>query len=91
MMAALTGLVIYQFIIKNQVTVEGASKKDSSPISSSSLITNYLVGFGIVFPFIFYEPIYLIEYLTIESRALKMFGLAVPITLSLRCLEGKKR
>ena len=100
-MAAIAGIIMYQFIIKQQMEAQ-AEEQEQVPSSSSNdkrssmststsgitSINNYLVGFGIVFPFIVYQPLYMIEYLSIQSLALRMLLLSLPIVASLRCLEG---
>ncbi len=79
-MAASAGIVIYHFIIRQQQT----EQKTLSPSATPSL-----AAFGVVFPFIALEPIYLIEYLSIQNLGLRMMVLALPCGMSLRCLEGK--
>ena len=67
------GMFIYKFIVNNTKDVKS---------------TKYLISFGLVLPIILYEPIYIIQILDIENRALRMFLLALPITASLRLLEA---
>lgn len=76
-MAALAGALIYQFVLKEQ--------KHTSIFSSA---TPTLVAFGIVFPFVTLEPIYLIDYLSIQNVGLRMLVLALPCATTLRCLEA---
>ena len=76
-MAASAGVLIYHFIIREQ-----------KHASMSSSATSTLVAFGVVFPFMILQPIYLINYLSIQNLGLRMMVLALPCTGTLRCLEG---
>jgi hypothetical protein len=67
------GVFLYKFIVIS---------------SKQSKSTKYLVSFGFLLPIILYEPIYIIQILDIENRALRMFLLALPINASLRLLEA---
>mmetsp|Transcript_10210 Transcript_10210/g.11313 ORF Transcript_10210/g.11313 Transcript_10210/m.11313 type:complete len:420 (-) Transcript_10210:12-1271(-) len=78
-MAAIAGVFMYYFIILPQAKIN---------CNSMSSMTPFLVGFGVVFPFVVLQPIYLINYLSIESLALRMMILALPTVSTLRCLEA---
>jgi hypothetical protein len=81
---ACLGFIIFELIIKDQ----SLSRTKHSSHEKSPELKHLLVGFGVVLPIAFLQPIYLIDYLSIENMALKMLILALPMTASLRCIEG---
>lgn len=81
---ACLGFIIFELIIKDQ----SLSRTKHSSHEKSPELKHLLVGFGVVLPISFLQPIYLIDYLSIENMALKMLILALPMTASLRCIEG---
>jgi len=79
--AAIMAIVIYQFIILPQ---RGAKATTTTGLNVSSL----LIGFGAILPMTFYEPIWIIDYLRIQSTSMKTTIMALPLNLSLQCLEA---
>ena len=76
--AVILSIIIYHFIVLPKKTIP----REGLNFSSS------LIGFGVILPFILYEPIWIDDFLGLENTCFKMVVLALPSTLSLRCLEG---
>ena len=72
-------VIIYQFVILPQKAKPAVGLNPSS----------FLIGFGVVFPIILYEPLWMIDHLHLESLNHKMMIITLPSSLSLRCLEGE--
>jgi len=76
--SAILAIMIYQFIILPQKAKPAAGLN----------ISPFLIGFGVILPIIFYEPIWILDYLRIQNVSMKMMIIAVPANFSLRCLEA---
>jgi len=76
--AVMMAVIIYQFVILPQKAKPAVGLNPSS----------FLIGFGVVFPIILYEPLWMIDHLHLESLNHKMLIISLPSSLSLRCLEA---
>jgi len=48
----------------------------------------FLIGFGVILPLVFYEPVWIIDNLRLESKILRMLAMTPPLVLPLRCSEA---
>ena len=82
-MNAILACLIYKIVIEPKSTNKA---KDARKISESPAA--FLFAFGIAFPFVVIEPLYLIDFMGITNAGLRMACLASPTVNSFRISEG---
>jgi len=78
--SAAIAVVVYTFIVSPQVV---AAKSKRTPPTSI-----FLIGFGVVIPFVALEPLYLINVLDIRNKGLRMMIVGLFVQTSLRILQA---
>lgn len=73
---------MYKFIVAPQVVAEKSRRVPPTSV--------FLIGFGVIIPLAWFEPSYLIDFLDIRNKGLRMLIIGLFIQTSLRTLQGKK-